>query len=92
MRTDMEIQQDVVAELKWDPSLRDDDVAVSVRDGVVTLAGFVAGFFANCASSMMTRSKWPGPNFALPSRRPRFNIRGSSKARGTRATCPPTGS
>ena len=44
MRTDMEIQQDVVAELKWDPSLRDDDVAVSVRDGVVTLAGFVDSY------------------------------------------------
>ena len=41
MRTDMEIQKDVVAELRWEPSLRDDDIAVGVRDGVVTLAGFV---------------------------------------------------
>jgi len=39
--TDNEIQKDVTQELKWEPSLRDDDVAVSVRDGVVTLAGFV---------------------------------------------------
>src|SRR2546429_681710 len=39
MRTDMEIQKDVVAELRWEPSLRDDDIAVGVRDGVVTLAG-----------------------------------------------------
>jgi osmotically-inducible protein OsmY len=44
MRNDMEIQRDVVAELKWDPSLRDDDIAVSVRDGVVTLAGFVDSY------------------------------------------------
>ena len=44
MRSDMDIQKDIVAELKWDPSLRDDDVAVSVRDGVVTLAGFVDSF------------------------------------------------
>jgi osmotically-inducible protein OsmY len=44
MRSDMEIQRDVVAELKWDPSLRDDDIAVSVRDGVVTLAGFVDSY------------------------------------------------
>jgi osmotically-inducible protein OsmY len=44
MRTDMEIQKDVVAELRWEPSLRDDDVAVGVRDGVVTLAGFVDSY------------------------------------------------
>jgi osmotically-inducible protein OsmY len=44
MRSDMDIQKDVVAELKWDPSLRDDDVAVSVREGVVTLAGFVDSY------------------------------------------------
>jgi osmotically-inducible protein OsmY len=44
IRTDTEIQRDVIAELKWDPSLRDDDVAVAVRDGVVTLAGFVDSY------------------------------------------------
>jgi osmotically-inducible protein OsmY len=40
-RTDTAINTDVVSELKWDPSLRDDDIAVGVRDGVVTLAGYV---------------------------------------------------
>jgi len=40
MRTDHEIQADVLAELRWEPSLANDDIAVSVRDGVVTLAGF----------------------------------------------------
>lgn len=44
MRTDLEIQKDVVAALKWEPSLRDDDIAVGVRDGVVTLAGFVGSY------------------------------------------------
>ena len=44
LRTDIDIQKDVVAELKYDPSLRDDDVAVAVRDGVVTLAGFVDSY------------------------------------------------
>ena len=43
-RSDSELQHDVEEELKWDPSLRDDDVAVSVRDGVVTLAGFVGSY------------------------------------------------
>lgn len=40
MRTDHEVQEDVLAELRWEPSLANDDIAVSVRDGVVTLAGF----------------------------------------------------
>jgi osmotically-inducible protein OsmY len=44
MRTDQDIQSDVVAQLKWEPGLRDDDVAVAVRDGVVTLAGFVESY------------------------------------------------
>lgn len=43
-RTDLEIHKDVVAELKYDPSLRDGDIAVAVRDGVVTLAGFVDSY------------------------------------------------
>jgi osmotically-inducible protein OsmY len=43
-RSDTDIQKDIVAELKWEPSLRDDDIAVSVRDGVVTLAGWVDSY------------------------------------------------
>jgi osmotically-inducible protein OsmY len=42
--SDSEIQKDVTDELRWDPALREDDIAVSVRDGVVTLAGFVVGY------------------------------------------------
>jgi osmotically-inducible protein OsmY len=44
MRTDAEIQKDVIDELRFDPSLQDDDVAVAVRDGVVTLAGNVKSY------------------------------------------------
>lgn len=44
MRTDSDIQRDIVAELKWDPSLRNDDIAVAVRDGIVTLAGFAESY------------------------------------------------
>jgi osmotically-inducible protein OsmY len=44
LRTDTEINKDIVAELKWEPSLRNDDIAVGVRDGVVTLAGFVDSY------------------------------------------------
>lgn len=44
MRTDVEIPRDVIAELRCEPSLRDDDIAVGVREGVVTLAGFVDSY------------------------------------------------
>ncbi|MEA2713613.1 MAG: hypothetical protein QOK27_1574, partial [Gemmatimonadales bacterium] len=44
MQNDNEIQKDVTAALKVEPSLRDDDIAVAVRDGVVTLAGFVDSY------------------------------------------------
>jgi osmotically-inducible protein OsmY len=44
MRKDIEIQNDVVAELKWEPGLLDDDIAVGVRDGVVTLAGTASSY------------------------------------------------
>jgi osmotically-inducible protein OsmY len=44
MRSDSDIQKDIVQELHWEPSLQNDDIAVGVRDGVVTLAGFVDSY------------------------------------------------
>lgn len=41
MRTDAQIQQDVMAQLKWSPLLSASDIGVSVKDGVVTLSGHV---------------------------------------------------
>jgi len=41
MRNDNELRTDVLAELNWDPSIRDEDIAIAVKDGVVTLAGTV---------------------------------------------------
>jgi osmotically-inducible protein OsmY len=42
--TDQKIQQDISDELSWEPSLRNDDIAVGIRDGVVTLGGFVDSY------------------------------------------------
>jgi osmotically-inducible protein OsmY len=42
--SDTDIQRDVTQELLWEPSLRDDDIAVGVRDGIVTLGGFVDSY------------------------------------------------
>ena len=44
MKSDNEIERDVRDELKWDPDLDASDIAVSVKDGVVTLAGFTKSY------------------------------------------------
>ena len=41
MRDDTELQRDVAHELRWDPSVRDEAIAVAVKDGVATLGGTV---------------------------------------------------
>jgi len=41
MKTDLQIQKDVIDELKWQPFLQASDIGVSVRDGIVTLSGNV---------------------------------------------------
>ena len=43
-RSDNDVRKDVLAELDWEPSLRNDDIAVAVRDGVVTLSGFADSY------------------------------------------------
>lgn len=44
MKTDSQLQQDVIAELKWEPSVRAEQIGVEVKEGVVTLAGEVSSF------------------------------------------------
>lgn len=43
MKTNEELQKDVMAEIKWDPQLRDvhTQIGVSAKDGVVALSGWV---------------------------------------------------
>jgi osmotically-inducible protein OsmY len=44
MKTDTQLQQDVLDELHWEPSVRAAGIGVEVRDGVVTLAGHVSSY------------------------------------------------
>ena len=44
MRSDSDIKRDVEAELQSDPSIDATDIAVAVKNGVVTLSGFVPKF------------------------------------------------
>jgi len=44
MKTDTQLQQDVIAELRWEPSVQSQHIGVEVKDGVVTLAGEVSSY------------------------------------------------
>jgi osmotically-inducible protein OsmY len=44
MRLDSDIKRDVEDELRWDPNLDATDIAVAVKNGVVTLAGFTRSY------------------------------------------------
>lgn len=44
MRADSEIKRDVEAELRWNPAIDSTDIGVAVKNGVVTLTGFVKSF------------------------------------------------
>jgi osmotically-inducible protein OsmY len=55
MKSDEEIERDVREELKWDPDLDASDIAVSVKDGVVTLAGFVKSYSDRLEAEVATK-------------------------------------
>jgi osmotically-inducible protein OsmY len=44
MKTDTQLQHDVIAELKWEPSVNAAQIGVEVKDGIVTLAGHVSSY------------------------------------------------
>jgi osmotically-inducible protein OsmY len=44
MRPDSDIKRDVEDELRWDPDIKSDDIAVAVKNGVVALTGFVRSY------------------------------------------------
>jgi len=44
MKTDAQLQQDVMAELQWEPAVHAERIGVEARDGIVTLAGVVRSY------------------------------------------------
>lgn len=45
VKTDTELKHDVEMELKWEPSVNANEIGVAVKDGVVTLSGYVDSYF-----------------------------------------------
>jgi osmotically-inducible protein OsmY len=48
--TDEEIQRDVLAELQWDARVRPTEIGVAVKDGIVTLTGWVDSYMKKLAA------------------------------------------
>jgi osmotically-inducible protein OsmY len=44
MKTDSQLQKDVIDELRWDPSITEKEIGVAVKDSVVTLTGSVPSY------------------------------------------------
>jgi osmotically-inducible protein OsmY len=55
MKTDAEIQRDVLAELKWEPSVTEAGIGVAVHKGVVTLSGHVPTYAEKAAAERAAR-------------------------------------
>lgn len=50
VRNDDDIRDSVLEEIKWDPKITSPDVAVAVKDGVVTLTGFASSYWEKDAA------------------------------------------
>ena len=55
MKTDSQLQRDVIAELEWEPSVDHADIGVSVVDGVVALNGYVKSYAEKLAAERAVR-------------------------------------
>lgn len=55
MKTNTELQRDILEELQWEPSVDAAEVGVTVHDGVVTLAGRVPTFAEKLAAERATQ-------------------------------------
>ncbi len=80
IRTDEEIQTDVLEELQWDTRVQPNEIGVAVKDGIVTLTSWVdsylkkslprrplAAFQASKQLSMTSRCACPAlPNAPMP--------------------------
>jgi len=48
--TDLELKQDVIEELRWEPTVDEVEIGVAVKDGIVTLSGYVDTYHEKLAA------------------------------------------
>jgi osmotically-inducible protein OsmY len=56
MRTDAELKNDVIDELKWEPMINDTAIKVEVKNGVVTLSGYAGSLREKLDAELATES------------------------------------
>lgn len=55
MKTDSQLQHDVLEELKWEPQVDYSQIGVTAKEGVVTLTGFVPNYAQKIAAEKAAR-------------------------------------
>jgi len=50
IRTDEDIRAEVIQELEWDPRVQANEIGVAVKDGIVTLTGWVDSYLKKVAA------------------------------------------
>jgi osmotically-inducible protein OsmY len=55
MNTDLQLQQAVQAELRWEPALESGQIGVEAKNGIVTLAGVVASYAVQWSAERAAR-------------------------------------
>ena len=55
MKTDTQLKNDVMEELRWEPTVTSCDINVATHDGVVTLSGTVPHYAEKCAAERATQ-------------------------------------
>ncbi len=55
MKTDSQLQHDVIAEMQWEPRVDHANIGVAAKDGVVTLSGFVTNYASKLAAEKAAR-------------------------------------
>lgn len=55
MKTDIEIQENVIEQLKWEPAVNAAEIGVAVTDGIVTLSGKVDSFYKKVMAERAVR-------------------------------------
>jgi osmotically-inducible protein OsmY len=61
MKTDAQLKDDVIEELRWDPQISDADViGVGVKDGAMILSGQVPSYVDKMAAAQAAAASAPG--------------------------------
>jgi osmotically-inducible protein OsmY len=72
MKTNLELQIDVLAALKWEPSLKQDEIGVDAENGVITLSGIVDSYIKK-SQAMDTVKKITGVQAVIEKIEVEFN-------------------